>query len=304
MGCELKRIFVVLLLFRICEYAAASTPSLALANCRSRCGDVLVPYPFGIGKGCYKDKWYEIVCINPSQHLSVPFLPSIKREVISFSLGDSSNYRLLISENKFHIPSPLKHSGCSNGSVGDSSSLNLTGSPFYISEDNMFTAIGCNSKALMKGTGSQIGGCEATCEDDVPSYIDGCVGYKCCQTAIPSGPSRLQVFDATVEKLEPGKDGCQVAYLTNFTLAPSLFTVPPQLPEYRNYLMMQLEWDLGVPLEPSLLCQGTLTEETGVTSGLLCRCKFGYEGNPYLPGGCQGVYTLVNLDNELEYIAL
>uniref|UniRef100_A0A1J3F5G1 Wall-associated receptor kinase-like 8 n=1 Tax=Noccaea caerulescens TaxID=107243 RepID=A0A1J3F5G1_NOCCA len=290
MGCELKRIFVLLLLFRICEYAAASTPSLALPNCRSRCGDVLVPYPFGIGKGCYKDKWYEIICINSSQHLSVPFIPSIKREVISFALGDPSSYLFSYDDyvNKFHIHSPLKHTGCSNGSVGDSSSLNMTGSPFYISEANRLTAIGCNNKALMKGTGLQIVGCEATCENEVGTYYGysgECVGYKCCQATVPSG---LQVFDATVEKLEPGKGGCQVAYLTNFTLEASMFT-PPQLPEYRNYLMMQLEWDLNVPLERSLFCKDTLKEDTGVVSGYHCSCKFGYEGNPYLPGGCQDV---------------
>lgn len=306
MGCDLKHFFVaLLLLFRIFEHAAASTSfPLALPNCKDRCGDVLVPYPFGIGQGCYKDKWFEIVCsISSSDQLPVPFLLDIGREVFSFFLGDYSSIsgRSLYQSNKIRIPSPLKHTGCSNGSVGDSSSLNLTGSPFFISDNNKFTAIGCNNKALMKGTGSQIVGCEATtCENETRSYSnDGCVGDKCCQTTIPSG---LQVFDATVEKLKPDKEGCQVAYLTKFDLSEFMFT-PPELPEYGDYVMMELEWfldDLSIPSESSALCEisskGVQIQRSlpnlDAIDAYQCWCKDGYEGNPYLPGGCQGVYKL------------
>lgn len=306
MGSDLKRIFVAMLLLRICEYAAAFTFPLALPNCKDHCGDVSVLYPFGIGQGCYKYKWFEIVCSsNSSEQLSVPFLLSIGQEVISFDLGsyDSIYGRSHYQSNKIRILSPLKHTGCSKGSVGDSSSLNLTGSPFFISDSNKFTAIGCNNKALMKGTGSQIVGCEATCENE--TYKDdnarGCVGNKCCQTKIPSG---LQVFDATVEKLEPGKYGCQIAYLTKFDLSEFMFT-PPQLPEYGNYVMMELEWFLDVlPIhsEDSTLCE---TSSKGVKilrnvanlsaiDAYQCWCNGGFEGNPYIPGGCQGMYKLLS----------
>ncbi|CAL9215206.1 unnamed protein product [Arabidopsis halleri] len=300
MDSDLKRFFVVLILLRISEHAAASTFPLALPNCKDHCGDVSVLYPFGIGQGCYKDKWFEIVCINSSEQISVPFLLSIRREVISFDLGsyysidDRSHYQ----SNKIHILGPLKHTGCSNGSVGDSSSLNLKGSPFFISDNNKFTAIGCNNKALMKGTGSQIVGCEATCKNETykDDNVRGCLGDKCCQTKIPSG---LQVFDATVEKLEPSKDGCQVAYLTQFQLAAFMFT-PPELQEYRNYVMMELEWFLDVlpiPSEGSALCEASINGEQiprslgnlSAIDGYQCWCKHGYEGNPYIPGGCQDI---------------
>ncbi|XP_010497736.1 PREDICTED: wall-associated receptor kinase-like 8 [Camelina sativa] len=301
MDCELKRFFVVLTLLRICKDAAAYTFPLALANCKDHCGDVSVLYPFGIGQGCYKDKWFEVVCSNSSDQVSVPFLLSIRREVLSFDLGSyySIDGRFHYQSNKIHILSPLKHTGCSNGSVGDSSSLNLTGSPFFISDSNKFTAIGCNNKALMKGQGSQIVGCEATCtyENDTAR---GCVGYKCCQTQIPSG---LQVFDATVEKMIPGQAGCQVAYLTHFQLSPFMFK-SPQLPEYSNYVMMELQWALDgfpIPSEGSttVLCaESTKGELTPITSadlylypptGYQCWCKHGYQGNPYIPGGCQDI---------------
>lgn len=240
MGCDLKHFFVAMLLFRICIYAAASTFPLARHNCRDRCGDVLVPYPFGIGKGCYKNKWFEIVCKSSSDQQQILLLPRIQRAVTSFNLGDSFSISVY---NKFYIRSPLKHSGCPNIDGYSSSSLNLKGSPFFISENNKFTAVGCNNKAVMNVTGLQIVGCETTCGNEIRSYKGAntsCVGYKCCQMTIPS-LLQLQVFDATVEKREPSKEGCQVAFLTRFPLSGSLFK-PPELPEYSEYATMELEW--------------------------------------------------------------
>ncbi|VVA91518.1 unnamed protein product [Arabis nemorensis] len=213
MDCVLKSFFFAFLLFRLYECTAAST--IALPNCKDRCyrSGFRVPYPFGIGQGCYKNKWFEIVC-NHSSYPSFPFPPSIGREVNSFSLGDDWFDELRHHKtNRFQITSPLKHSGCSKG-ITNIPPLNLTGSPFFISDDNKFTVVGCNVKAMMKGTGSQIIGCEARCGNDTRNYKDAdksCVSYKCCQTKIPPG---LQVFDSTVEKLEPGKNGCQKAYLS------------------------------------------------------------------------------------------
>ncbi|KAF6162024.1 hypothetical protein GIB67_002613 [Kingdonia uniflora] len=41
-------------------------------GCPSSCGNITIPYPFGIGKGCYLDKGYEIKC-NKSSPDSLDF---------------------------------------------------------------------------------------------------------------------------------------------------------------------------------------------------------------------------------------
>ncbi|CAN6902402.1 unnamed protein product [Brassica oleracea] len=283
MCCDLRRFFVALILLRICQHAAASTSfPLAKRNCKGHCGAVSVPYPFGIGQGCYENKWFEIVCrnSNSSDQQPILFLPSIKRQVTNFNLG---YFFSLLVLTKFYIQSPLKHSGCS---IGDAdSSLNLTGSPFFITESNKFTAVGCNNKASMKATGLQILGCETTCGNKIRSYKDAnesCIGYKCCQMPIPPD---LQVFDATVDKPEPGKEGCQVAFLTQSTLSGSLFT-PPELSEYNEYTTMELEWrlDLSSMSSTVLLCKNNTFGD-----GYQCSCTDGYEGNPYIPDGCQDI---------------
>ncbi|XP_010459161.1 PREDICTED: wall-associated receptor kinase-like 8 [Camelina sativa] len=285
MGCDLKRFFIAMLLFRICEYAAASTFPLALRNCRDHCGDVKVPYPFGIGKGCYKNKWFKVVCksSSSSDQQQILFLPGIQREVTSFNLG---NFFSMSVYNRFYIQSPLIHTGCPSRDGDSSSSLNLTESPFYISENNKFTAVGCNNKAFLNPTGLQIVGCKTTCGNEIRSYQGAntsCVGYKCCQMNIPS---HLQEFYATVEKMEPSKEGCQVAFLSQSTLSGYLFT-PPELPEYRDYAIMELEWHLNLA---SMTSDGSLCQpKTFAEDNYECSCLTGYEGNPYIPHGCQDI---------------
>ena len=56
---------IVLFSFLIMIYAhLASGQPIAKPGCPSQCGDVSVPYPFGIGAGCSLDEWFEIVCGN------------------------------------------------------------------------------------------------------------------------------------------------------------------------------------------------------------------------------------------------
>lgn len=92
--------------------------------------------------------------------------------------------------------------------------------------------------------------------------------------------------------------------MTQFQLAAFMFT-PPELQEYRNYVMMELEWFLDVlpiPSEGSALCEASINGEQiprslgnlSAIDGYQCWCKHGYEGNPYIPGGCQGVYKLLS----------
>ena len=55
-------ITIISLLFSLKETAA----SMAKSGCPETCGNVSIVYPFGIGKGCYLDKRFEITCNNSS----------------------------------------------------------------------------------------------------------------------------------------------------------------------------------------------------------------------------------------------
>ena len=68
---------IVLLTYELAEAAAAP---IAKPDCNSRCGNLEIPYPFGIGHDCYMDKLFEVVC-NGTGSSAKAFLTSIDKEV-------------------------------------------------------------------------------------------------------------------------------------------------------------------------------------------------------------------------------
>ncbi|PON56428.1 Wall-associated receptor kinase [Parasponia andersonii] len=51
-----------ILLFSWLVVSGAQT--IAKQNCPAQCGNVTIPYPFGIGTGCFLDEWFEVVCAS------------------------------------------------------------------------------------------------------------------------------------------------------------------------------------------------------------------------------------------------
>ncbi|KAF2301591.1 hypothetical protein GH714_027449 [Hevea brasiliensis] len=117
------------------QLAIAKEP-IAKPNCTDHCGNINIPYPFGMSKGCYLDEWFEIECSKSVHGPPRAFLSKIKMELLNVSVGGQAIVR-----------SPIISFNCS-GSKTDPP-VNLTGSPFSISPRNIFTAIGCNTSALM-----------------------------------------------------------------------------------------------------------------------------------------------------------
>ncbi|XP_062081397.1 wall-associated receptor kinase-like 5 [Humulus lupulus] len=114
-------------------------PSTVLAaiyakpHCKEKCGNITIPFPFGIGSSnCYFDKWFEISC-----HNSVPFLKHIQLQVLNISLYDNDDYR----PQWVQVRSPISFFNCANKT--SKKSANLTGSPFYYSYYNDFVAVSC-----------------------------------------------------------------------------------------------------------------------------------------------------------------
>ncbi|KAL0016203.1 hypothetical protein SO802_003272 [Lithocarpus litseifolius] len=73
---------ITLLLLLTYGSLAKAVPSMAKPSCESRCGNLEIPYPFGIGPDCYMDKSFEIVCNG-----SGAFLTSIDTGVQQINIG-------------------------------------------------------------------------------------------------------------------------------------------------------------------------------------------------------------------------
>nr|DAD39776.1 TPA_asm: hypothetical protein HUJ06_014099 [Nelumbo nucifera] len=67
MGWNIVVVSVILLL----NAASTSSQSLAKPGCQQKCGDVNIPYPFGVGNNdsdCFRDSHFHFVCNTSSGH--------------------------------------------------------------------------------------------------------------------------------------------------------------------------------------------------------------------------------------------
>ncbi|KAF8404135.1 hypothetical protein HHK36_009015 [Tetracentron sinense] len=201
----LKLMLHLISLLWLSKSSSAVAPSLAKPNCTEKCGNinVSIPYPFGIGDGCYMNKWFEISCNRTFNYTISPFLKSFNLEVLQFSLlqgtvlvnnpvvGDCIDPEWVVS--------------------GKNASVSLRGSPFYYSEiHNRFAATGCDNLVFTIQDGDVIGGCLSIC--NVSTLLNGCYGIGCCQTQIPF---RIQTFNVNITGtgVRNAKLGCRSAFL-------------------------------------------------------------------------------------------
>ncbi|GKV49560.1 hypothetical protein SLEP1_g56302 [Rubroshorea leprosula] len=102
--------FLVLLMIE-----SAAGQALVKPGCPESCGNVSIPYPFGIGTGCYMSKGFELYCDNHSNPTRT-ILNSTKIEVMYFSLIPSF----------ITVKLPTNRTNCARTWA----LLNLSGSPF------------------------------------------------------------------------------------------------------------------------------------------------------------------------------
>ncbi|XP_027932949.1 wall-associated receptor kinase-like 8 [Vigna unguiculata] len=309
--------FIVLAIWSVLVEVSSSQedyPSVAKPGCDSRCGDLQIPFPFGMKSSeCYAEKWFEIECRNSATYHQTPYLKSIGVEVTSIDVGRGT----------VTIIHPVYRSNCG---TKDSPPVNLTleGSPFvYSQEQNKFVAAGCNIIAFLQVNGTGSSGCVSICDKDLKVDDIGklelknndCNGKNCCQNSLPP---YLKEYSTQVKGLKENEmdDECSYAMVVqqHLTLYPRYYRPDcryypynpynpyhtPQSYDFSVYGAVKdldlvpavLEWEilnnfsLKLPAANLSECVDTnITSSLYKRSGQRCSCVRG-PGNPYFEGGC------------------
>ncbi|KAF8022386.1 hypothetical protein BT93_F0041 [Corymbia citriodora subsp. variegata] len=262
-------------------------------KCEHRCGDVDVPFPFGLNTSCANSTDFLLNCTNiEGGDIQLRWGNLTIR---SISVGDSTMVASLPEAYKCYDQ---------NGTlVNQSSSLaiNLSSNPRYrFSEtQNKLTVVGCNTLAVVAdGEGTFRSGCMSYCSGNVDfANKTTCSGQGCCQASIPVGLKTLNInissIGGNVSAWQRGR--CARAFVVaNRSFNISNLTLPG-FQDVGNNPVLVLDW----MVEPNVTCPndgsnwsspcGKNADCKNFTdgSGYRCVCKSGYNGNPYNPNeGC------------------
>ncbi|CAN6352392.1 unnamed protein product [Urochloa humidicola] len=300
--------------------ATSSGLAIALPGCPDKCGNIPIPYPFGIGAGCAAtglNRYFTVSC-NETLQPPRPTVgdPGETAEVIDISL-ERGEIRLYgpVSYNCF----------TSNTTMSDNytAGYGLESTPFIPSTTrNRFTVIGCNTLGIIGGymhsnPDLYVAGCYSYCQD-INSTFDGapCTGMGCCETTISSNLTNFAgvfvINQSSVWNFNP----CFYSMLVEVgwysfrkqDLVGHLGFVNGRA---KRGVPVIIDWAIRnsscpkdgekAPKDYACVSSNSYCVSASNGPGYLCNCSDGYEGNPYLPKGCQDIDECELHKQDLKY---
>uniref|UniRef100_A0ACD5UWR1 Uncharacterized protein n=1 Tax=Avena sativa TaxID=4498 RepID=A0ACD5UWR1_AVESA len=272
--------------FQLMVVALAAGP-IALPGCPESCGDIAVPYPFGIGQGCFHEG-FNLTCVKNTK-----LLLGDGMEVLDISLPDGT---VRINSNILQSDSGSDFNGTWSGPPA-------TG-PFMVSSRyNWFVAYGCNIVAQLIPYGAaveDISTCASMCVGNRYTTTSMCSGIGTCQASIFLELAsysiqfrHIAVQDSMTRKsLRYEGSAAFIVEKAWFIIYQSDIEVDPNDATFGRFssgsVPVVLEWSL----HSKSRCQSSnsiIYKVDNNTDQLRCNCSQGYEGNPYIGDGCQDI---------------
>ncbi|ONI11231.1 hypothetical protein PRUPE_4G094100 [Prunus persica] len=292
--------------------AAAITegPQSAHPNCPYHCGNLTIPYPFGMGEACYLRPEFNITCDQSTQPPSAYWMGGMNR-ITNFSVADGELQIMLDVAMDCYDDSGEE-------TVDIFTSLELP-PPYCMSHTrNNFTTVGCDTIGTFLGERSgdggpkkekfEVGNSVTMCDDILGDALpDSCSGIGCSQASIPGGLRNISTF---LQSLTVGnrtgidnpwyaKYPCSYAFIVeqgNFSFNPNTtfqeLNNSRQLPAVLNWAVEgeschAAQQNHNFPCKENAKCVERTT--IGGPPAYICQCSSGYRGNPYLLDSCQDI---------------
>ncbi|RCV31799.1 hypothetical protein SETIT_6G206800v2 [Setaria italica] len=271
------------------DVAAARSPGCANV---AWCGDVEVPYPYGLERQCAIHRGFHLNCSTVGGATKLLWN---KVEVTKISVKDNKAW------TKTYI-SRQCYNQSTNKMIYDNAWINLTNTPFVVSaDDNKVTVLGCNSFAYIRSN-DYIFGCMSTCDDTSPKN-GSCSGAGCCHANLQRG---VRYYKGFFNILYNTTDKKWWTTPCNYVgvIANEAFNFST------TYLNSTMFYDIEGSQKPTVM-EWAITQNTCEEAkinkntpyacvsnhshcimndaGYACKCSSGYEGNPYIIGGCTDI---------------
>ncbi|EMS45270.1 Wall-associated receptor kinase 3 [Triticum urartu] len=294
---------------------------ITLEGCQAMCGNISIPFPFGIKPGCFV-KGFQVTC-NDSFDPPRVFL-FYNRTAVTYcynEMGEGAYSAGMLEptlKRRWEAPVELMdisiaksearayglvRSDCSTNALDHLLKLQVTWlrEPFYLSEKrNVLSSVGFGVEARM---GSDLLGStsyDTTCYSTVGPT---------CEVAFSKG-SILTSFGVTFEpENNTFWENSPCSY--GMVVESSWYNFSEE--DRRGYEVLSNKYSRGVPVvldfafrdgscpyadgsvRPGYRCVNGNSSCVNATSaeGYFCKCWEHYDGNPYIPNGCQGLAAMI-----------
>ncbi|XP_004498444.4 wall-associated receptor kinase 5-like [Cicer arietinum] len=297
---NLTQLFQIFILTIPMLRVLASNESLykSLPGCKNTCGDVKIPYPFGISNTsspnenlCILEPKFNLTCENDTKLI----WGNIQVTNINITEGQL--------EMLFFVSSYCNSENSNRPTLG-------TAGFTISSKENKFITVGCDSYGYLNSIDNKeiySTGCLTRCYGNRNQIENGtCSGIGCCQVDIPPNMRNIsvQVFDFPNST---DSFGCSSSFIVKDGYYNFSVTDLNEFP-YKNVPLI-IDWSVGTKNceaskgDDDYACKANSDCEDdieGIDFGYRCKCKRGYDGNPYHPDGCTDIDECKPLNNRCD----